>query len=649
LHAEKPASIAKRVKIVLMKYLFLLFALLHNYLSFSQPGYWQQRVKYTMNINMDVTTNKFTGKQKLEYTNNSPDTLHKLFYHLYWNAFQPNSMMDQKSLYLGSVRLNGQPDWDPRVTDRISKLKPDEIGYQNVTSLTMNGVNQKFKVHETIMEVFLTKPIPPKTTVTLNMDFDAQVPLQIRRSGRDGANGVRYSMSQWYPKISEYDKNGWDVTPYVEREFYGVWGDFDVTVNIDKNYILGGTGYLQNAQEIGYGYEKAGSKVTRPAGDKLKWHFSAPNVHDFMWAADPGYKHLISKTPDGIDIHVLYKTGNEDQWKEISDVLPKLFPFIQKNFGEYAYKQFSVVQGGDGGMEYPMSTLVRNSSLGTTLHELMHSWYYGMLANNESVYPWMDEGFAEWATDKVQYFFNDSIQRKRFADKPASLKIVDSLAGLVPKYHADLYGSYLSAWRSGIEEPLTTQADEYQTRTGYYLGAYSKGGIFLSQLGYIAGDETLGKIMREYYRVWRFKHPDVNDFLRVAEKVSGLQLDWYKDYWVNTTKHIDYAIDSLWEEGNKTMIRLKKHGETPMPVDVLVSYKDNSKEMVYVPMYLMFGEKPVEDKNIPRTSFPSWKWTQPTYVVSVNKKLASIKTIEIDPSQRMADVERKNNKLDIPF
>lgn len=630
--------------------LFILSAILFfSYSSYSQHGYWQQRVKYTMDINMDVTSDRFTGKQKLEYTNNSPDTLYKLFYHLYWNAFQPNSMMDQKSLYLGSQRLNNLPDWDPRVKDRISKLTPDEIGYQNISSLKMNGSEQKFKIHETIMEVFLSKPIPPKTTVTLNMEFNAQVPKQIRRSGRDAANGVRYSMAQWYPKISEYDRNGWDVTPYVEREFYGVWGDFDVTINIDKSYIIGGTGYLQNAQEVGYGYEKADTKVSRPAGDKLKWRFTAPNVHDFVWAADPGFKHATWKTPNGIDIHVLYKNGSVDLWNEIGDVISTAFPFIEKNFGAYPYKQFSVVQAGDGAMEYPMSTLINGPRLGTTFHELMHSWYQGVIATNESVYPWMDEGFAEWATDRVQYHFNNVIQRKKLSDNPGSIKIIDSLVNVMPKYHEEHYTSYNNLLRSGIEEPLTTQADEYETRTGYIISTYSKGAIFLSQLGYIAGEETLNKIMLEYYRQWKFKHPGVDDFIRVAEKVSGLQLDWYKDYWINTTKTIDYAIDSLWEEGNKTMLRLKKNGKVPMPIDLQISYKDNSKEMVYVPMYLMFGEKPVEDKTIPRTSFPSWKWTQPTYVVSVNKKLSSIKTIEIDPSLRMADAERKNNKLEIPF
>lgn len=632
-----------------MKSFFLFFLLTAGFYSYSQQGYWQQRVKYSMDINMDVVTNKFTGKQKLEYTNNSPDTLHKLFYHLYWNAFQPGSMMDNKSLFLGNARLNGQPDWDPRVKDRISKLTPDEIGYQKIGSLTINGVAQKFTIHETIMEVNLTKPIAPKSTVIINMDFEAQVSKQIRRSGRDAANGVRYSMSQWYPKLCEYDRDGWDVTPYVEREFYGVWGDFDVTINIDKTYMIGATGYLQNAQEIGYGYEKEGSKVTRAAGDKLKWHFNATNVHDFVWAADPEFKHIIKKTPGGPDFHLIFKTGGDDKWNDIGDACVAVYPFIEKNFGAYPYKHYSIIQGGDGGMEYAMATLITNPSLGTAFHEMMHSWYQGVIANNESLYPWMDEGFAEWATDRVQNYYNEVVQRKKLADRPGSIRILDSLAAVTPKYHADVYASYYSIWKTGLEEPLTTQSDEYQTRTGYTIGAYCKGAIFLSQLGYIAGDETLMKIMQEYYKQWKFKHPRPKDFLRVAEKVSGLQLDWYTDYWVNTTKHIDYAIDSLWEEGGKSMIRLKKNGEMPMPIDLVFNYKDGTKEIAYVPTYLMFGAKPEEEINVPRTVFPAWKWTHPTYVVSVNKKLSAIKTVEIDPSQRMADVERRNNKIDIPF
>ena len=203
-------------------YLFVFAALLLNISSYSQ--YWQQHVKYNMDITMDVAANRFTGRQQLEYTNNSPHTLKKLFYHLYWNAFQPNSMMDARSRHMGQVLTNRRPEWDSRVTDRISKLAEDEIGYQKIESLTMNSVAQPFTVQETILEVNLTKPINPGAKVTLNMNFNAQVPLQIRRSGRDAANGVKYSMSQWYPKLCEYDKDGWHPNPYVAREFYGVWG-----------------------------------------------------------------------------------------------------------------------------------------------------------------------------------------------------------------------------------------------------------------------------------------------------------------------------------------------------------------------------------------------------------------------------------------
>src|SRR5215212_5016320 len=267
--------------------------------AWAQPDRWQQRVKYVMNIDMNVQTNRFTGKQKLEYSNNSPDTLTRVFYHLYFNAFQPNSMMDTRSRRQGTIQAGRGQDWDPRVKDRILNLKPDEIGYQKILSVKMNGRPQSYKMLETILEVTLDKPIPPRSKAIFDMDFQAQVPLQVRRSGRDNpTTKVRYSMSQWYPKMCEYDDEGWHPTPYVGREFYGVWGDFDVSISIDKTYILGGTGYLQNPNQIGYGYETAGAKVTRPAGEKLTWRFLAPNVHDFAWAADPGFVHVSRKLKD---------------------------------------------------------------------------------------------------------------------------------------------------------------------------------------------------------------------------------------------------------------------------------------------------------------------------------------------------------------
>ncbi|MEP6700778.1 MAG: M1 family metallopeptidase [Bacteroidota bacterium] len=596
---------------------------------YAQPDRWQQRVKYTMNINMNVQTNQFTGKQKLEYSNNSSDTLTRVFYHLYFNAFQPGSMMDTKSRKQGNVTVGGgRPDWDARVKDRILNLKPEEIGYQKIISLKMNGHPQVFKVLETILEVKLDKPILPRSKVVFEMEFQAQVPLQIRRSGRDNPTSkVRYSMSQWYPKICEYDYEGWHPTPYVGREFYGVWGDFDVSISIDKKYILGGTGYLQNPNQIGYGYEDAGVKVNRPAGDKLIWRFIAPNVHDFMWAADPDYVHVSRKLKDSLTIHVLYKPTNATakEWEELLDMAQKALPYIEKTFGAYPYKQFSFIHGGDGGMEYPMATLCIGP--GAALHEWMHSWYYGMLGTNESLYPWMDEGFTQYAEERVSAFLNNSTA---FA-------------------YTDEYGGYLSLVKSGKEEPMTTHADHYNTNYASASAAYLKGLVFIEQLGYVVGAPVRDKILLEYYKQWRFKHPNAADFMRVAEKSSDMKLDWYKEYWINSTKTIDYNIDSLWEEGGKTKVRINRIGLMPMPVDLQITFKDGSKELHYIPLNLMYGEKPVEDPAIPRKTYEAWKWTSSTYTIETNKKLAEFSVVEIDPSLRMADIDRKNNKLELKW
>ncbi len=666
----------------MMKYSLTVLLILCNMVAFSQPDRWQQKVKYTMNIDMDVTTNHFTGKQKLEYSNNSPDTLKRVFFHLYWNAFQPNSMMDARSRRQGTVVLrkdrqgNEIVDWDSRVEDRILHLKEDEIGYQKVTSIKMNGRSQQMKEHETILEVILDKPILPKSKVVFEMEWNAQVPIQIRRSGRDNPfTQVRYTMTQWYPKMAEYDYEGWHPTPYIAREFYGVWGDYDVTINIDKNYMLAGSGYVVNANEVGFGYEDKG-KLIKTSGSKLKWHFNAPNVHDFAWAADPEFKHIVRKVPNGPVINVVYNgqasrdvfenmspsqkaaygndfnkyaAGWDKQWETIADAAVIVYPFIKKNFGDYPYQQYSFIQGGDGGMEYPNCTMLFGPSLGTAFHEWMHTWYQMMLGTNESLYAWMDEGFTEWSTNLVEEYYRQQVGRKTLLNNSVALKNSDSIATIPPAYHQGIYNSYLSLARSGREEPMTTHADQYNTNYAYSSAAYTKGGVFVEQLGYIVGAEVRDRIMLEYYRQWRFKHPNANDFIRIAEKVSNIQLDWYRSYWVNTTKTIDYGIDSLWEAGGVTNIRLKNTGMMPMPIDVKITFKDGSSEWHYVPMYLMFGQKPAEAGQTNRKVYESWKWTHPTYQISSSKKLSEIVSVEIDPSYRMADINRKDNRLELKW
>ena len=270
-------------RFILVLTFFGLSAYTHSAFAQGNTSYWQQNADYKMDIQMDVESYQYKGTQEITYTNNSPDTLKQVFYHLYFNAFQPDSEMD--------VRSRTIVDPDSRVGDRISKLSPSEIGYIKPTLLTQDGVASNYTIKGTIMEVKLPKPILPGENTIFNMEWDAQVPLQVRRSGRTSSEGVALTMTQWYPKLAEYDFEGWHADPYIAREFHGVWGDYDVTITIDASYTIGGTGYLQNPAEVGHGYTVPGLKPMPPVKGKYTWHFLAPKVHDFAWAADPDYIH----------------------------------------------------------------------------------------------------------------------------------------------------------------------------------------------------------------------------------------------------------------------------------------------------------------------------------------------------------------------
>ncbi|MFT4524728.1 MAG: hypothetical protein ACI9FU_001668 [Granulosicoccus sp.] len=585
----------------------------------AQSGYWQQHVSYQMEVDMDVETHRFTGVQKLVYTNNSPDTLNRVFYHLYFNAFQPESMMD--------VRSRTIADSDSRVVDRISKLKPDEVGYHKIQTLTQDGQELSFHIQGTVAEVNLSKPILPGGSTEFLMNFESQVPVQVRRSGRDNMEGISYSMTQWYPKMAEYDYEGWHADPYVGREFHGVWGDFDVKISIRKDHVLGGTGYLQNPEEVGFGYEKVGSTVNPPLDDKLTWHFKAPQVHDFAWAADPDYLHGTRQVPDGPMLHFLYQPDTTSRWDTLMDLTVEAFQIQSGLFGKYPYKQFSVIQGGDGGMEYPMATLITSHGsmaglLSVTVHESLHNWYYGVLATNELKYSWMDEGFTTFA----QYLVLDSIYRKGSANP-----------------HERQMNGVISLQASGLAEPATTHADHYHTNYAYGITSYHKGAVFLRQLQYIVGKKNFWTGMTRYFNEWGFKHPTPNDFIRIMEKISGLELTWYLDLYIGTTKFSDYGIkDVRKRKKGMATIDLERIGQMPMPVDVKVTDKDGNETMYHIPLSIMRGEKPTEGTTT-TVVLPDWPWTHPDYSLDLDIKKRKVKSIEIDPSVRMVDMNRDNN------
>lgn len=585
--------------------------------------YWQQKTDYKMDVDMDVETYQYKGKQEITYRNNSPETITKVYYHLYNNAFQPGSAMD--------VKIQNMKDPDPRVMinigteeapvnkSKIALLKPEEQGFIKVLKLTQKGELLKYYVEGTVLEVALAKPIKAGRKTSLEMEFEGQIPLQVRRSGRDNKEGVALSMTQWYPKLAAYDQEGWHANPYLGAEFYADWGDYEVNISIDKEYTIGGSGYLQNPNEVGHGYETSKDKLEQKIENgKITWEFKAPNVHDFSWAADADYKHLKHQVANGPEVHFLYKNtldgDRKASWEKLPKVMDQLFAFYKEQVGAYPYKQYTVVQGGDGGMEYAMCTLITGdrdyrSLVGVVAHELAHSWFQFLLASNETKHAWMDEGFTTYISTLIEHqLFND--------DKGAFEK---------------MYASYVKLIGYGIEEPLTTYGDSFDYNYGYGVSSYNKGALFLDQLEYIIGKDALKNTLRNYFKAYSFKHPTPENFMRVAEKSSGLELDWYLNYWTETTATIDYEIFPPLTD----KITIHRKGKMPMPIEVTVTYEDDSTEGFYIPLDIMRGEKKQEV-----TVLADWSWIKPTYSFSVAKP---IKKVELDQDHQMVDVNRENN------
>ena len=580
--------------------------------------YWQQHVEYSMEVTLEHETAQYSGNQKLVYTNNSPETLHKVFYHLYFNAFKPGSEM--------AVRLKNAGDKNRRFSVDLDTLSPAQQGFLKVSGLTQDGMAVKTVDAETILEVTLNTPLGPGQSTVLELSFNGQVPDVIRRAGKNSSEGIAFSMAQWYPKLAEYDLEGWNTDPYTGREFHGVWGDFDVKITLDKDFTVAASGYLQNADDIGKGYSERKNPKTKKGN--VTWHFIAPQVHDFTCAADTDYIHDTYPGPNEVTLHFFYKNNPEiiENWKKLQPDTAKLMDYYNTTLGLYPYKQYSVVQGGDGGMEYAMLTLItggRNygSLFGVTAHELAHSWFQHVLATNETKHEWMDEGFTS---------FISALASNEVLEQNKEFPLEGSYAG------------YFRLATSGVEMPQSTNANRYEHNFAYESTAYNKGAVFLGQLIYLVGKETFFKILKTYYEEWKFKHPQPNDFRRIAERISGIQLQWYLTDWTQTTNKIDYAIAALDSHEEGSLLRLERKELMPMPLEILVVSKNGDTDLHYIPISLMRGEKE-NPYSMDWTVEKDWAWANPKYELILKQKKEDIETILIDPSGLMADIDKSNN------
>ena len=598
-------------------------------LSAQQNAYYQQFAKYKMDIDVDAPNFTYKGAQTLTYTNNSPDELNVVYFHLYWNAFRPGSMMDQRVQNQGK---NGDSRLQINGVSRLASIPKGEEGAQNIHWIKQNGKNLKFEVQETIMKVELNTPLKPNSTTTFTMEWDAVIPHQIRRAGRNNREGIDMTMTQWYPKIAEYDYDGWATFDYIGREFHAPFSDFDVSIKIDKDYVIGAGGTLENPLEV-KGYD-AKANIKSDNKNKATWRWTAKNILDFAWAADRDYTVEEFTILDGPKVYYVYQKSEKTKlWEESKPYVTKFFQLMNAAFGQYVYPSYSFIQGGDGGMEYGMCTMILGEGrsleglVGLMVHEGGHSYNQQILAYNESVRPWMDEGFTS--------YYDDYVMHQLFPPKePVANPFVGSIK------------SYVNFTKTGKEEPAVWLADHHDDGRAYSIASYVKGDLFLVQLGYIMGEQNLSLVMKEFYSQWKLKHPTDRDFMHIAQKISGMDLKWFHHYWINTTKTIDYAIKNVEYGPASTIITLENKGQIPMPIDFSLMTADKKVINYHIPMNMTHVWKS-KDIYGNFTTLNYWPWTQKEYKITVPYRKDQLSAIGIDFSQRMADVNPEDNFVEV--
>ena len=608
---------------------FGIFVFLFSLLSAQQNAYYQQYAKYKMDIDVDAENFTYNGNQTLNYTNNSPDELKVVYFHLYWNAFKAGSMMDQRVQNLGK---NGDGRLQIGGVSRLASIPKNEEGAQNIHWIKQNGKELKFEIQETIMKVYLNSPIKPNSSTTFTMEWDANIPMQIRRSGRNNREGVDMTMTQWYPKIAEYDYDGWATFDYIGREFHAPFSDFDVSIKIDKEYVIGAGGILENDNEV-KGYSEF-ANIKTDQNNKATWKWTAKNMLDFAWAADRDYSVDSFTVLDGPKVYLVYQKNEKTTlWEESKPYITKFFQLMNASFGRYSYPSYSFIQGGDGGMEYGMCTMILGEAktlkglLGLMVHEGGHSWFQQILANNESMLPWMDEGFTSYAESYVmhQLFPPEQPQPNPFT---ASIN------------------NYIKFSKTGLEEPANWLGDHHENGTAYSFATYVKGELYLVQLGYIMGEQNLSMVMKEYFRQWNLKHPSDRDFLHIAQKISGMDLKWFNHYWLNTTKTIDYSIKNVSYGDTSTTITLENKGGVPMPIDFSVLTKDKKVVTYQIPMNMTHTWKSKDIYGDFKT-LNYWAWTQKEYTFTIPYTKSQLSALGIDFSQRLADVNVADNLVEV--
>lgn len=490
-----------------------------------QEKYWQQQVNYVIDVSLNDIEHTLDGYEKLEYSNHSPDTLHFIWFHLWPNAFK-----NDKTAFSEQLLLNNRTDF--YFSDKEQK------GYINRLDFKVNGVTAKLEDHPVnidIVKLILPNPLAPGETIGITTSFHVKLPYNFSRGGHVKQS---YQVTQWYPKPAVYDRKGWHPMPYVDQgEFYSEFGNYDVRISLPANYVVAATGEIQNVEEKSWLKQRPGRQsVKNPTDPKLQPVFPASssqtkslryiqhNVHDFAWFADKrflvDYDTLGLDSGKSIELYSYYLPSGASTWKNSISFMKDAIRTRSNWLGEYPFNVVSAVEaemGFSGGMEYPTITCISpmksEKNLDITLaHEIGHNWLYGILATNERLHPWMDEG--------MNTFYDDRYSRLKYPDGKRSAN--DFIAKRIPPDPQRLILETITTLKK--DQPVYTSSENFN-EVNYQLIAYVKASEWMKRLEDHIGREMFDSCMHAYYDQWQFKHPYPEDFKKIMETISRKNLD----------------------------------------------------------------------------------------------------------------------------
>ena len=615
-------------------------------------GYWQQDVHYRIKANIDENTDIIDGSLKLTYWNNSSDDMDHVFFHLYQNAFQPGS-------YYDNLQENNQ------VKPRYGKYEKQKLGTE-ITQLKVGEMDAESILDNTILKVDLPETLYSGDSITFTIDFKTYFDnggVRRRMKTFNSWGYKHYDGVHWYPRISVYDKKfGWTTDQHLGHEFYGDFGTFDVELTFANNFVVGATGFLQNRdtvlpEELRAKLDiknfantpwNATPSIITPYDSTIRktWKYHAENVHDFAFTADPTYR-IGEVEWNGIKCISLAQEPHASKWQNAADYTSKIIKIFSEDFGMYVYHKMIVADARDG-MEYPMLTLDSGkdpSYRGLLAHEVGHNWFFGQVGNNETYRAALDEGFTQfltmWALVKIdgEYPVKD----------PPKSEYVRRYKRPEKTIERRLYNTYIASAAKHSNTTLNTHSDGFNgalRHGGGYRQVYYKTGTMLYNLQYVLGDELFLEAMANYFDQWKICHPYVNDFRNSIIQYTKVDLNWFFDQWLETSKIIDYSVESVkkGEAPNEYLITFRRKGGMQMPLDFEVITKTGDHLKYHIPNN--WFEKKTIGTILPK--WHGWDKLHPTYTAKITIP-AEIEDVVIDPSHRLADANMTNNSKKIPL